>query len=108
MSKFGLDLEPESSAAPVSDLASKLANFPPSTPKTAIDLKASDAAAASLGFVSREATPRRRRRVVPSEPKRQLSILMPVSKYERFVGYADRHRLTYEEVISRFLETVAD
>jgi len=105
MSKFGLDLEPESTVPAASDLASKLANFPPSSPKTAIDLKAADAVAASLGFVSREATPRRRRRVVPTEPKRQLSILMPVSKYERFVAYADRHRLTYEEVISRFLET---
>lgn len=105
MSKFGLDLGPEPTAQPVADLASKLANFPPSSPKTGIDIKAADAAAAPLGFVSREATPRRRRRVVPSEPKRQLSILMPVSKYERFVAYADRHRMTYEEVISRFLET---
>lgn len=108
MSKFGLDLEPEDNGAAKTDLASKLANFPPSTAKTAIDLSAADAAAAPHGFISREATPKRRRRVVPTEPKRQLSILMPVSKYERFVAYADRHRLTYEEVISRFLEQVAD
>jgi hypothetical protein len=45
---------------------------------------------------------------VPSEPKRQLSIMMPVSKYERFVAYADRHRLTYEEVISQFLDRAED
>jgi hypothetical protein len=108
MSKFGLDLEPEEADAPKNDMATRLANFPPSTPKTAIDLTAADAAAAQHGFISREATPKRRRRVVPSEPKRQLSILMPVSKYERFVAYADRHRLTYEEVIARFLEQARD
>lgn len=108
MSKFGLDLDPEENKNEKTDLASKLANFPPSMPKTAIDLSAADAVAAPLGFISREATPKRRRRVVPTEPKRQLSILMPVSKYDRFVAYADRHRLTYEEVISRFLEQVKD
>jgi len=108
MSKFGLDLnpDPKPAAAPHADLASKLANFPPSAPKTAIDIKASDAAAAQHGFVSREAEPRRRRRVVPSEAKRQLSILMPISRYDRFVAYADRHRITYDEAIARLLEEV--
>lgn len=108
MSKFGLDLDPDSGAEKRNDLANKLASFPASAPRTMIDLAAVDAAAAPHGFVSREAAPVRRRRVVPSEPKRQLSILMPVSKYERFVAYADRHRLTYEEVISRFLDSVND
>lgn len=108
MSKFGLDLDPEPkpAAAPLADLASKLASFPPSAPKTAIDLKAADAVAAQHGFVSREAAPRRRRRVVPTEPKRQLSILMPISRYDRFVAYADRHRLTYDEAIARLLDAV--
>jgi hypothetical protein len=104
MSKFGLEMEPD--AAPRSDLADRLASFPPSVAKTAINLAEVDAAAASLGFTSREAG--RKRRVVPSEPKRQLSIMMPVSKYNRFVAYADRHRLTYEETISRFLERATD
>ena len=108
MSKFGLDMEPESSSVVMSDLASKLASFPPSSPKTAIDLAAVDAAGASLGFISREAGSGRKRRVVPSEPKRQLSIMMPVSKYDRFVAYADRHRLTYEETISRFMDRATD
>ena len=108
MSKFGLDMGLDETSSNKSDLATKLANFPPSSPKTSIDLVAVDAAAASLGFISREAQGRRKRRVVPSEPKRQLSILMPISKYNRFVEYADRHRLTYEEVISRFLESTND
>lgn len=106
MSKFGLDLdlEPKAGAVPVTDLASKLASFPPSAPKTAIDLKVADEVAAQHGFVSREAAPRRRRRTVPSEPKRQLSILMPISRYDRFVAYADLHRLTYDEAIAQLLD----
>jgi hypothetical protein len=109
MSKFGLDMNPGEVSEPRnSDLASRLANFPPSAPRAPIDIQAADAAGESLGFVSREATPKRRRRVVPTEPKRQLSILMPVSKYDSFVAYADRHRLTYEEVISRLMDRVTD
>lgn len=108
MSKFGFEAEEDSIGSPKSDLASKIANFPPSIPKTAIDLKEVDAAAEPHGFVSREVSSRGRRRVVPSEPKRQLSVMMPVSKYERFVAYADRHRLTYEEAISRFLDRAVD
>ena len=104
MSKFGFDLEED--GAGKSDLANKLASFPPSTPRTGINLAEVDAAAAPHGFISREAGKGRKRRVVPSEPKRQLSIMMPVSKYERFVAYADRHRLTYEEAISQFLDRV--
>jgi len=102
MSKFGLDLDPQESTTDKNDLASKLANFPPSIAKTGVDLAAMDAAA--HGFISREAVPRRRRRVVPSEPKRQLSILMPISRYERFVAYADENRMTYEEAINHLLD----
>lgn len=108
MSKFGLDPEDDSMEASKNDLANKLASFPPSTPRAAIDLAAVDAAAAPHGFISREAGKNRKRRAVPSEPKRQLSILLPVSKYNRFVAYADRHRLTYEEAISRFLDRAVD
>jgi hypothetical protein len=108
MSKFGLDMEPDSTNTAKSDMASRLASFPPSSPKTAIDLVAVDAAGATHGFISREVGNSRKRRVVPSEPKRQLSIMMPVSKYDRFVAYADRHRLTYEETISRFMDRATD
>ena len=104
MSKFGLDLDPQEAVAEKNDLASKLANFPPSIAKTSVDLVAMDAAAATHGFISREATPRRRSRVVPSEPKRQLSILMPISRYDRFVAYADENRMTYEEAINHLLD----
>ena len=108
MSKFGFDPEDDSMEVSKNDLANKLANFPPSAPKTAIDLAAVDAAAAPHGFISREAGKSRKRRVVPTEPKRQLSVMLPVSKYDRFVAYADRHRLTYEEAISRFLDGAVD
>jgi hypothetical protein len=108
MSKFGFDPEDDPMEASKSDLANRLASFPPSAPKTAIDLVAVDAASAPHGFISREAGKSRKRRVVPTEPKRQLSVMLPVSKYDRFVAYADRHRLTYEEVISRFLDVAVD
>jgi hypothetical protein len=108
MSKFGFDPEDDSMEVSKNDLADRLASFPPSAPKTAIDLAAVDAAAAPYGFISREAGKSRKRRVVPTEPKRQLSVMLPESKYNRFVAYADRHRLTYEEVISRFLEAVVE
>jgi hypothetical protein len=108
MSKFGFDSDDEPQTPAQDDLASRIASFPRSVPKTAVDLKEVDAAAESHGFVSREAAPRRRRRMVPTEPKRQLSIMMPVSRFEQFVAYADRHRLTYEEVISRFLDRATD
>lgn len=108
MSKFGLDMENDAVEEAQSNLASKLANFPPSSPKTTIDLVAVDAAAAVHGFISREAGGGRRRRVVPSEPKRQLSIMLPESKFQRFVAYADKHRLTYEEALSRLLAAAID
>jgi hypothetical protein len=108
MNKFGFEPENEEVEVAKSDLANRLASFPPSSPKTAIDLVAVDAAAAPHGFISREAGSGRKRRVVPSEPKRQLSVMLPVSKYDRFVAYADRHRLTYEEAISRFLDRAVD
>ena|ERR1035437_2280607 len=108
MSKFGFDPEDDSMETSKSDLANKLASFPPSAPKTAIDLVAVDAAAAPHGFISREVGKSRKRRVVPTEPKRQLSVMLPESKYNRFVAYADRHRLTYEEAISRFLDSAVD
>jgi hypothetical protein len=108
MSKFGFDPEDDSMEVSKNDLANKLASFPPSAPKTAIDLAAVDAAAAPHGFISREAGKSRKRRVRPTEPKRQLSVMLPESKYNRFVAYADRHRLTYEEAISRFLDGVVD
>ena len=108
MSKFGFDPEEDPTEVSKNDLANRLASFPPSAPKTAIDLAAVDAAAAPHGFISREAGKSRRRRVVPTEPKRQLSVMLPVSKYDRFVAYADRHRLTYEEAISRFLDGAVD
>ena len=108
MSKFGFDPEDDSMEVSKNDLANKLASFPPSAPKTAIDLAAVDAAAAPHGFISREAGKIRKRRVVPTEPKRQLSVMLPESKYNRFVAYADRHRLTYEEAISRFLDGAVD
>ncbi len=106
--KFGL-LEAEEDAAADTSLADRLAAFPVVT-RHAVDLAAVDAAAAAHGFVSREAGEGsgRRRRAIPSEPTRHLAIRLVASAYDRFVAYADRHKLTYQEALVRLLDTSGD
>ena len=117
MNKFGLmdddeDLDP---ATPRS-LSDKLASFPAAAPKHRIDLIAADAAAAPHGFTSREPSPymtaprapSRRRRLAPVEPTRHLAIRLTESQYERFVAYADRHKLTYHDALARLLDRSSD
>jgi hypothetical protein len=108
MSKFGFDPMGEPAANNANAFAQKLANFPPSAPRSPINLSEVDAAAAPHGFVSREPRVGRKRRTLASEPKRHFSFMMPASQYDRFIAYADRHRLTYHEAISRLLDGAAD
>jgi len=108
MNKFGLT-DDEDEETPGQSLSEKLASFPPVAPRSPIDLIAVDAAAAPHGFVSREATEkRRRRRAVPLEPTRHLAIRLVSSEYDRFVAYADRHQLTYHDAISRLLDSSSE
>ena len=116
MSKFGLMEDPEQSVeSPTSTalFSEKLASFPTAAPKHRIDIAAMDEAAAAHGFVSREvphtpATPYppagRRRRIVPVEPTRHLAIRLVASQYERFVAYADKHKLTYHDALAQLLD----
>lgn len=117
MNKFGLLHDEDDQAGPNASqaFADKLASFPVATPKHRIDLAAADAAAAPHGFVSREPaqpTPvpftgasSRRRRITPVEPTRHLAIRLTSSQYDRFVAYADKHRLTYHDALGRLLDT---
>ncbi len=111
MNKFGL-LDDSSDSPRFTSMGDKLAEFPPVRPRGAIDLAAVDSAAAQHGFVSRELSVSReaqamgrRRRAVPSEPTRHLAIRLNESAYERFVAFADRHKLTYHEALIRLMET---
>lgn len=89
---------------------------PQSRKRSPIDLAEVDAAAAPHGFVSREAapvvaeaaTPGRRRRAVPSQPTRHLAVRMVKSQYDRFVGYADRYKLTYHDAITKPLDAAGE
>ena len=114
-SKFGLiDDADDAVARPEGKI--DLSGFPPVQKRPPIDFAEVDAAAAPHGFVSREATPvlteaathGRRRRAVQSEPTPHLAVRMVQSQYDRFVGYADRYQLTYQEAITKLLEACGE
>ena len=114
-SKFGLIDDPDD-VVERSEGKIDLSGFAPVQKRFPINLAEVDAAAAPHGFVSREAvpaaaeapTPGRRRRAVPSEPTRHLAVRMVKSQYDRFVGYADRYKLTYHDAIIKLLDTVGE
>lgn len=113
--KFGLpEEEPVQFGKEMGSLGSRLATFQPSRPKN-INLEEVDSAAAQLGFVSREprmaaeiGSVRRTRRKVVTEPTRNMGIRLGVSQYERFVAYADKHRLSYHDALMRLLDQAGD
>lgn len=119
MNKFGL-LDEDAAVEEMTgqpSFSEKLASFPAAAPKHRIDIAAMDAAAAPHGFVSREVvtstTPlttqqSRRRRLSPVEPTRHLAIRLSTSQYDRFVAYADRHKLTYHDALGRLLDNTTD
>jgi hypothetical protein len=112
MSKFGLPADTESSGSPPSSISDRLANFQPSTPRK-INIEEVDSAAAPHGFVSREPIEtgppaNRRRRRAKKEPTRNLGIRLPLSQFERFVEYADKHGIGYHDAIKRLLDQATD
>jgi len=114
-SKFGL-IDDQEEIVELPEGKIDLSGFSPVKKRYPIDLAEVDAAAAPHGFVSREALPTtvgaagttRRRRAVPSEPVRHLAVRMIQSQYDRFVGYADRYQLTYQEAITKLLEACGE
>ena len=115
-SKFGL-IDDAEEVVEQTDGKIDLSGFAPVQKRSPIDLAEVDAAAAPHGFVSREAVPvvpaaaatrGRRRRAVPAEPTRHLAVRMVQSQYDRFVGYADRYKLTYHDAINRLLDAVGE
>ena len=117
MNKFGLLDEEEAKETDPSSFSEKLASFPSAAPKHRIDIAAMDAAAAPHGFVSREAgtfsspvqlAQGRRRRLSSSEPTRHLAIRLTTTQYDRFVAFADKHKLTYHDALARLLDSAGD
>lgn len=71
-----------------------------------------DRVAEAAGFSSRERsappiTLRRRRSSVPA-PSRHLAIRMPELLFARFLRYADKHQLTYNNAISQLLDVAGE
>ena len=113
MNKFGLLEDENPQVDQPQTMTEKLAMFPPVKPRSPLNLAAVDAAAAPHGFISREAAPpletrHRRRRAMPSEPTRHLAIRLTTTQYDRFVEYADRHRLTYHEALAQLMDQAQD
>lgn len=113
MNKFGLLHEDkEASPSPSESFSEKLAAIPATATRHRVDIAAADAAAAQHGFVSREVgvpgSMSRRRRLNPVEATRHLAIRLTTTQYDRFVAYADKHKLTYHEALGRLLEVAPD
>ena len=115
-SKFGL-IDDADDAVERPEGKIDLSGFAPVQKRPPIDFAEVDAAAAPHGFVSREAGPvvkeastthGRRRRAVPAEPTRHLAVRMVQSQYDRFVGYADRYKLTYHDAIMKLLDAAGE
>ena len=116
--KFGLlDLSDQPKDNEVVPLSDRLATFSAQRERRVLDVIASDAAAAQHGFTSREssnpiasadAVRGRRRRATPAEPTRHLAIRLGSSEYNRFVAYADRYQLTYQDALAKLLDNVAE
>ena len=110
MSNF-LDLDPEEADEETrADLRHLLSRVPVAAAPTRLHPEVSDKLAQQHGFSSREPVVprfvggRRQPRGVQIEGTRQLSIRMPVSLYEDFVSFADKHKLTYNEAIRTLLD----
>jgi hypothetical protein len=115
-SKFGL-IDDADDAVVRPEGKIDLSGFAPVQKRSPINFAEVDAAAAPHGFVSREAGPvandaitthGRRRRAVPAEPTRHLAVRMVQSQYDRFVGYADRYKLTYHDAITKLLDAAGE
>lgn len=117
-SKFGLsDFSDEPKETEVVPLSDRLATFSAQRERHVIDVVALDAAAAQHGFTSRERSDAttsmnagrgRRRRATPAEPTRHLAIRLGSSEYDRFVAYADRYQLTYQDALAKLLDNVVE
>jgi hypothetical protein len=102
-SKFGFTPE---EPPPEKDLALQFKPTPISRKNVAVEEV--DRVAEAAGFSSRErgpapVAPRRRRSLAP-QPSRHLAIRMPEPLFNRFLRYADRHQLTYNDAIAQLLD----
>jgi len=65
-----------------------------------------DKAGDRLGFPSREATVRRKRRQATEEPSDQLNIRASISNINRFVEWCERNRYSYREGFAELVKLI--
>ena len=65
-----------------------------------------DRAGERLGFTSREASVRRRRRPSSDEPSDQLNLRASISDINRFVEWCERNRYAYREGFAELVKKI--
>ena len=65
-----------------------------------------DRAGEALGFASRQAIVRRRRRTPSEEPTDQINIRASIADINRFVAWCEKERLSYREGFGRLVSAI--
>jgi len=110
MADFGLKSEEPAVPKPQVNV-SLLSNIKPrEAPRPTSHVAESDRAAEATGFTSREPGPKFEPYIRPARRKRKqeqtypLSMRAPVSILQRFIAYAERHKLSYPFALERLLD----
>ena len=87
---------------------SGLADIEPSPIRTAEvnELQEADRAAERLGFTSRQAPMRRRKRQLVEEPVDQLNLRAAIPDINKFVEWCERHRYSYREGFAELVKQI--
>lgn len=67
-----------------------------------------DRAGERLGFASREAPVRRKRRMVSDEPSDQLNLRASIADINRFVEWCERNRYSYREGFAELVKKIGE
>ena len=85
---------------------SGLADIEPGPVRTGGRLEEADRAAERLGFVSRQAPVRRRKRQPLEEPVDQLNLRAAIPDINKFVEWCERHRYSYREGFAELVKHI--
>ena len=79
---------------------------PIATTREAHPLQEVDHVAERLGFTSREAPVRRKRRMANEEPSDQLNLRASIADINRFVEWCERNRYSYREGFGELVKRI--
>ena len=110
MADFGLKADEPATPKPQVNVGLISSIKPRVSPRPIPHMAESDKAAEASGFTSREPGPKFEPYIRPARRKRKqeqtypLSMRAPVSILQRFIAYAERHKLSYPFALERLLE----